>query len=217
MIVCGTHRHWNILLFYYMSGQNKKNKYFFCPLYHRLPSHRDTEQVFKQTFSCLTTYKSVSICSSPVLQSPLWRCHIQHGMTAIRLSVYLWLSSLCCALLWQHGIQLTLCCCCCCGCTWLSSVRSISEETNTHTKQKNHKVLWPPFKTHLGNESPGEVSWCMKSRRLPAVICCCMWFAPYYLWGSRCGKRPHDGNSQPGGWFTLTRQLHLPTDSAMAV
>lgn len=65
MIVCCTHRHWNILLFYCMSGQNKKNKYFFCPLYHCLPSHRDTEQVFKQTFPCLTTYKSVSVtCSS---------------------------------------------------------------------------------------------------------------------------------------------------------
>lgn len=74
--------------------------------------------------------------ASPVLQSPLWRCHTQHEMTAIRL--YSWLSSLCCALLWQHGIQLTLCCCCCCcGCTWLSSVRSISEETNTHTKPQS--------------------------------------------------------------------------------
>lgn len=83
---------------------------------------------------------------SPVLQSPLWRCHIQHEMTAIRL--HSWLSSLCCALLWQHGIQLTLCCCC--GCTRLSSVRSISEETNTHTKHKITKCYGHLSKPILG-------------------------------------------------------------------
>lgn len=51
----------------------------------------------------------------------------------VHLSLDLWWSSLCCALLSQHGFQLTLCCCC--GCTWLSSLRSISEETK-HTIQK---------------------------------------------------------------------------------